>query len=169
MNSEVILRPFSIEDVASFHKNVYSDPTLRCFLDASAAPDEAEAERYIRSRIQYEKRPRFYDYAIVLAENKEVIGEVNAAYVKENLADIGYVIGASRRGHGYGTQAVCLLLEHLRNEGIQTAYAAVRPENMPSRGLLEHIGMKPTIEVPPAIKRREEETELCWYVTHLSV
>ena len=169
MGNSVLLRPFCLADAPSFYRNVISDPSLRRFLEVSDAPTLAEAEQYIQNRIRYQERPRFYDYAIVLEESGEVIGEANAAYIREGLADIGYVIGAGMRKQGYGTQAVCLLLERLRQENIHTAYAAVHSANSASRRLLEHVGMKQTAEVPPGVKRVEEDAELCWYVKQLSV
>ena len=167
MNDPVLLRPFCPEDAASFYRNVYSDPSLRTFLEASASPALADAQRYVTIRSQFQNRPHFYDYAVVLRESGEVIGEVNAAYVKGGLADIGYVIGTAQRRSGYGAQAVRLLLKRLKEEGIHTVYAAVNAANAPSIALLNSLGMKETTQVPEAVRRCEEETGLCWFVRQI--
>jgi RimJ/RimL family protein N-acetyltransferase len=72
------------------------------------------------------------------------LGRVEATVHAAGWAEIAYVFGLSHRGHGYARAAVAWLLAHL---GADEIWAATRPENAPSRRLLDALGFR---ECPPS-------------------
>ena len=167
MADRLFLRPFEAADVQMFSRNVMSDPE---FPAASGLRDSAElpdAGEYVLQRAGYAGRPHFYDFAVVRSEDDEVIGEINAAYIPPDTADIGYVIGRRFRGFGYGTEAVKMLAELLKTDGVTCIYGACRPDNAASEKVMRACGMEETDNVPDRVKQRESEAGLRWFVKSL--
>ncbi len=138
METEILIRPFQNEDAESFYRNVACDPV---FLEMSGLSQDTglrEIREYIEQRIAVAGRAHFYDYAIVLPEENEVIGEINAAYIPHGIADAGHVIAKAYRGRGYGTLALQMLMEILREDGISIVYAACRKNNPASMRVMEN-------------------------------
>ena len=166
MPDRLFLRPFEPEDSESFYQNVMKDCAPDLFgLDNPSLP--ADAQNYIADRIPYYDRPRFYDFAVVKKSNGEVIGEVNAAYIAPDTADIGYVIGPLFRGQGYAKEAVQLLCAGLKAEGIHAIYGACRGDNFASQAVMRACGMRKTAEIPERVRIRETEPELHWYMLEI--
>ena len=165
--NDIELRPFREDDAESFCRNVLCDPSLSEYLEYDPASGMEGAQAYVTARARLADRPRFYDYAIVHRKSGEVIGEINAAYIAEDRADAGYVIGSAFRRNGYGRQALDLLIGILKQEGIKTIYAACRSDNTPSRKLLQTCGMKETAAVPEQVQRIEETSGLVWFVLQI--
>ena len=163
MPDRLFLRPFEPGDGEGFYRNVMTDAAAELFgLDHPAMP--YDAQNYIADRIPYYDKPHFYDFAIVRTSDGEVIGEVNAAYIAPGQADIGYLIGSAFRGQGYAKEAVILLIERLKEDGISLIYGACRDDNTASHAVMRACGMKKTTEIPKRVRRREEESKLQWYM-----
>lgn len=86
------------------------------------------------------QQPEHLSFAVLL--NGLHIGEV-FAYLSEKEADIGWLIHKHYWGKGYATQAAKLLIEYLRNDlQVEEIVAYCDSRNIPSRKVMEHIGMK---------------------------
>lgn len=168
MTADLMIRPFEEGDALSFYHNVYRDPSLRNSFGLDHAPVYEEALRYVRERIPLYSRPHFHDYAIVCGD--AVVGEINAAFIPEDTADIGYVIGAAFRRRGYGSRAAQILLHILRRDGIRVVYAACGNDNCASRALLKSIGMVrvPSDQVPERVRLREESEDLVYHACEMT-
>ena len=164
METEIIIRPFQKEDAESFYRNVGQDPA---FLEMSGLPKDAGLcgiRDYIEERIALQGRSHFYDFAIVLRDREEVIGEINAAYIPKGIADVGYLISPAYRNRGYGEGALRSLMEILQQDHVSVIYGACRKDNHASMRLLEKCGMRKTNVVPDIIRRIEEEADLVYFV-----
>ncbi len=151
------IRPFREEDAESFGRNVLGDASLASFFDGESAAD------YIHARMVHADRPHFYDCVIALAENDAAIGEINAAFIPKDTADVGYVIASAFRNRGYASQALSAWIAFLTEEGIHTVYGAAREDNPASIAVMKHAGMKPCREVPECVKKRENEEGLLYF------
>lgn len=153
--ADLLIRPFAEKDAESFARNVLKDSTLASFFDGESA------EEYIRERMKYADHARFYDCVILLG--KEAIGEINAAYIPDGIADIGYVLAEPYRSKGYGRQAVQAWTEYLFRQGIHTVYGACRKDNPASAAVMRHAGMTAAERVPDSVRRREKEDGLLYF------
>ena len=163
MPDRLFLRPFEPKDGSGFYRNVMMESDTALFgLNRPAQADDAQ--HYIADRMPFYDRPHFYDYAIVRTADGEVIGEVNAAYISPDIADIGYVIGPRYRGQGYAKEAVALLIQRLDGDGIHRIFGACHPDNAASHAVMRACGMIKTTEIPGRVSAREEESGLQWYL-----
>ncbi len=164
LTEHLVLRPFSISDAASMFENVHSDPMTAAAADMPVFSDISQTVNYIQQRLDYYKRPRFYDWAVVLKESREAIGEINASYSSfENAADIGYVIGKGFRNRGYASEALASVISFLFEEGISIVYGACAEDNTASMRVMEKAGMVRTRDVPERIKKTEDHEDLLWF------
>ena len=59
----------------------------------------------------------------------------------DGIVEVGYYVRPAHRGHGYGTEAVCCLLEHaLSRAGVKLVIAQTQHDNEASVKLLEKVG-----------------------------
>ena len=164
METEIVIRPFQREDAESFYKNVGQDPV---FLEMSGLAKDAGLSGirdYIEQRIVLQGRNHFYDFAIVLRDSEEVIGEINAAYIPKGIADVGYLISPAYRNRGYGEAALRCLMKMLHRDHISVIYGACRSDNHASMRVLEKCGMRKTNVVPDMIRWIEKEADLVYFV-----
>jgi RimJ/RimL family protein N-acetyltransferase len=78
---------------------------------------------------------------IVRREDDVVVGEIGAALVGEDTAEIGYAVAASCQGRGYATAAVEALVSRLRRSGDVARVIAHTPADRPaSARVLEKAG-----------------------------
>lgn len=80
-----------------------------------------------------------YWYLTLPEKPEQVIGSVQLTGLTEE-PELGYKLSQSQAGKGLGTEAVRAVLELARTLEIPRVTALVRPENHPSRRLLEKAG-----------------------------
>lgn len=87
-------------------------------------------------------------YDICLCANKKVIGIIKySGYHNDKyLGDIGYRIASRFRGNNYSYQALCLLGELLKENGINDFWISAEKENIPSIKVIEKYGGIPIFE-----------------------
>ncbi len=164
LTEHLILRPFEITDAESMYRNVHGDRETALSLNEEAFTDISQTELFIAQRIPHYGRRHFYDWAVIVKQTRQAVGEINAAYSSsENAADIGYVIGAAYRRRGYASEAVKAVSEFLFDEGIETVYGACRTDNTASIRVMEKAGMRKTDQVPERIREAEDHDDLQWY------
>lgn len=79
----------------------------------------------------------------VVVHDGAVIGRVEAT-VHDGIAEIAYVIGPRSWGHGWGTEAARLLLDHLASEDVTETWATAASGNVASCRLLRRLGFVET-------------------------
>ena len=163
VTDRLVLRSFHSEDAAGFYEDVFRHPDLWELFELDASPKFSQAQSYVSIRADLSHRARFYDYVIVHKETDRLIGEINAAYVKPDCAELGYAIGPAFRGNGFASEAVTGLLEGLRNEGIREVYGSCAPSNHSSMRVLENNLFTLTKEIPHRIYQMEERSDLFWF------
>lgn len=82
------------------------------------------------------------NYSICLSGEKKVVGEIcyRGYHVSEFMGDIGYSIDMNFRGNNYAYQALCLLGELLKENGVEDFWAAAYKNNIPSLKTIEKYG-----------------------------
>lgn len=85
------------------------------------------------------------DYSVCLAKEKIVVGKISfrGYHCSSYIGDVGYVIEKEYRGHGYAYQAICLLSEYLKENGIDDVWISTYCSNTPSVKTIEKFGGVP--------------------------
>ncbi|GAA2602207.1 GNAT family protein [Winogradskya consettensis] len=86
--------------------------------------------------------PGWFQWAVELASAKTLIGDVGVN-LADNLkqAEIGYTLAPVQQGHGYATEAVRAVLDHLfKIQGLHKVAAECDARNLPSAKLLQRLG-----------------------------
>ena len=93
--------------------------------------------------IEYpEEYPLATDFLIIIKEIKTVIGSIDFKYLpnEEGITEIGYGMSQSYEGQGYMSEAVNLMLEYGKNNGIKTVFADTTFQNEKSQNVLKRCG-----------------------------
>jgi RimJ/RimL family protein N-acetyltransferase len=90
------------------------------------------------------EQPGWFQYAVELTAEHAHIGDVAVNLHDNRLqADIGYSFAPERHGHGYATEAVRGVLDHLfRVRGLHKVSAECDARNVASYRLLERVGFR---------------------------
>jgi RimJ/RimL family protein N-acetyltransferase len=84
-------------------------------------------------------------WATILKENGELVGDCGLVVQLvdgRRLVEVGYHLKPSRQGRGLATEAAAACRDHAFTAvGVDRLIALIRPENVPSRGVAERIGM----------------------------
>ena len=82
------------------------------------------------------------NYAIVLCNSGEVVGRIDyrGYHSSYYLGDVGYLINPEHRGHNYAYQALCLLGEHLKENGIDNFWICTTINNKASMRIITKYG-----------------------------
>ena len=163
MADRLFLRPFAEGDAEGFHEGVFSCMELQECFGLTGVPSFPDAQRYVHERAVRAEKKRFYDRVIVRACDGVIVGEINAAFIAPDTADVGYVIGTSFQNRGYAVCALQQMISELHDEGIRNVYGACRADNFKSAAVMKHCGMIPASMVPEAVKEKEESEDLIWF------
>lgn len=109
-------------------------------------------EAYQKALDTLDESPYGYYLVIELADTRTPIGSA-CMFPDESkrIYDIGYCIHQSHQKQGYGSEAVSLILDFLKEHGAQKVTAEVATENIPSNRLLCKLGF--TVEKETEFKK----------------
>lgn len=140
VGSRLYLSPMNVDDAAMYVKWL-NDPTVseNIGLDTKITTLEGEKE-WLR------KNQNEYNFAIVLKENDELIGNISFDEVDliHRNATLGIFIGCEeKRGKGYGKEAIKLLLEYgFNNLNLNNIMLNVYSFNKRAIKVYESLGFK---------------------------
>lgn len=132
-------RPADAETLAAYR----SAPEVARY-QSWEAPYPVEKARYaVESMVAADpEQPGWFQWAIELTAERAHIGDVGVN-LHDNLmqAEIGYTLAPERQGHGYATEAVRAVLDHLfRVRGLHRVSAECDARNIASARLLDRVG-----------------------------
>jgi RimJ/RimL family protein N-acetyltransferase len=142
----LVLRQFHLDDVDPllvFH----SDPEAVRYVPyppRDRAAVAAVLERKVTSTALRQDGD-LIELAVILAEDGSLIGDVLLALrsVEHETLEVGYIFAPAHGGQGYATEAVLALLDLAFGVlGARRVIARVDARNLPSRSLLERVGMR---------------------------
>lgn len=88
-----------------------------------------------------EDYPVAVDFLIIVKELKTVIGSIDFKYLPKNgVSEIGYGMNPKYEGHGYMSEAVELMLNFGKENGISKVVADTKPSNIKSQNVLKRNG-----------------------------
>ena len=98
---------------------------------------------YENGREQLERRLVSEDYyAMELLETGKVIGNIYCADRHYRTKEVGYIVNEDYRRQGYAEEALSAVIDEAFLSGTHRIYAQCDPRNLPSRKLLEKMGMR---------------------------
>lgn len=87
--------------------------------------------------------PLAVDYLIIVKDIKTVIGSIDFKYLPvDGVSEIGYGMTPTYEGHGYMSEAVVIMLEYGKQNGIKTVVADTLLDNIKSQNVLKRAGFK---------------------------
>lgn len=155
------LRPMAVED-ADLILELYNSPNYIKYIGDRNIKSIRDAEDYITYKfLPQHQRLGYGNYLISLKENGAKIGGVGI-FQREGLDihDIGFSFLPQFEGKGYGFEAASKLLKvGFLDFGLKKVSAITLEENLPSRKLIEKLGLKYIKKV----KLPDDEEELMYY------
>jgi RimJ/RimL family protein N-acetyltransferase len=138
----LVLRRFRLDDAAALA--AYRSVPEVARYQSWTSPYSLDKARYaVQTMVAADPSyPGWFQYAVELADEKQLIGDVGVN-LADNLmqAEIGYTLTPERQGHGYATEAVRAVLDHLfRVQGLHRVSAECDARNVASARLLERVG-----------------------------
>ena len=138
----LVLRRFRLEDAAALA--AYRSVPEVARYQSWTSPYSLDKARYaVQTMVAADPSyPGWFQYAVELTDGRHLIGDVGVN-LADNLmqAEIGYTLAPDRQGHGYATEAVRAVLDHLfRVQGLHRVSAECDARNTPSARLLERLG-----------------------------
>lgn len=141
----LILRKFKTEDAEDMFKNWASDPEVTRFLTWPAHQDISVTRALLADWISQYAESSCYNWAIELRETGEVIGNISAVKIHEEVeaADLGYCMGRAWWGKGIMPEAVeAILAFFFQKVGMNRVAACHDTRNPKSGRVMEKAGMK---------------------------
>ncbi len=133
------IKKCDLNDVYEYAKN----PNVSKYLLWSPHPSLEYTEHYLALVDKMYRKRQFYDYGIELIESGKMIGTCGFTSInlRDNSAEIGYVLNESYWGQRYAKEAVLKIIDFASQElKLDTLYAEFISENERSRALLSSLG-----------------------------
>jgi ribosomal-protein-alanine N-acetyltransferase len=139
----LLIRAFTIDDVAAIHAGLYSDAKAMTFI---GGPHSYERTRQgIAGYIEHQRAAGYSFWAVEEQGTGDVIGEAGLYPMNGTGPDIelGYALGTRWWGRGYATEAARAILDaafaHL---AVQRVVAVAKRENTASLHVLGKLGFR---------------------------
>lgn len=140
----LIMRPFLEEDAPLMFRNWASDPEVTKYLTWPTHRSEEDSLGYIHFLLDSYQQPDFYNWALVLKETGELIGNISVVTIDEPLssASLGWVIGRKWWGQGLVPEAGMVLRNFLFDQvGFHRVWAKHDGDNPKSGRVMQKIGL----------------------------
>jgi RimJ/RimL family protein N-acetyltransferase len=138
-SERLILRQLNMDDAPALF-DVLSDDAVMRYWSSGPHADIAETQNYIAWNAEIDAG--HVCWAITLDESV-ALGWVILLPHRKNSFELGYILGRSHWGKGYGYEAACLALDYaFANLAARRIMADTDPDNMGSIKLLEKLGFQ---------------------------
>ena len=141
--ARLLLREFQAGDLVDIHAYASDQDTVR-YMEWGPNTPKVSSERLLLTLAEQEQWPRRdVNLAAQLLENGRVIGSVRLGLDGQGGADLGYVLGSSWWGVGYGYEAASAVLAvAFETLELRRVWATCDARNAASVRLLEKLGMR---------------------------
>jgi [ribosomal protein S5]-alanine N-acetyltransferase len=155
------LDAFTADDAVELH-DLFADPETHTIGSGPFTAFE-QTERWIANRVAAQRHHGLCWYALRCPDTGLLIGNCGMLEGRASTEEpeIGYLIRASYRGHGYATEAATAVLQQCRDADLRRVWASIRPHNTSSQHIVKRLGLH--------LDRteRDERGELLFYVVDL--
>lgn len=141
----LLLRRFRTQDAPALAA-YRSDPVVARYQSWTPPLSSAEALESVGGFARGDpEQPGWFQYAVERTSDHALIGDLGVR-LHDNLrqADVGCTVAAEQQGHGYATEALGRVLDHLFDErGLHKVAAECDARNTASAALLGRLGFQP--------------------------
>ncbi|MEU2283223.1 GNAT family N-acetyltransferase [Streptomyces sp. NPDC013178] len=124
-----------------------ADPALHTFIGGSPLDLTALRTRYERLVAgSPDPSVSWCNWVLRLRDTAQLAGTVQATVTEDLTAEIAWVVGTPWQGRGLASEAARALVDWLREHGIRTVIAHVRPDHRASAAVATAAGLTPTGE-----------------------
>lgn len=141
----LILRRFTVEDVADAYNNWFCDPEVAMYMRWNAHTSISQTEESLKRYIAGYAEPDFYRWAIMLKNGSSVIGAIGFHVSSEydSVADVAYSLGKKFWNQGFASEALKAVLNYaLIGVGINRIEAFHSVDNPASGRVMQKAGMR---------------------------
>jgi len=145
----LLLRPWRDSDLPLFAEQ-NADPAVMRFLGGVLSRDESDA--YVARAMTHLAEYGFCKWAVEAPDVSPLIGAVGLTRVKFDASftpaiEVAWRLNRRYWGHGYATEAAQAAIEDgFVRAGLTEIVSMTVLDNMPSRRVMERLGMTPSIE-----------------------
>ena len=162
----LILRRFVIEDADEMYNNWANDDEVTKYL-TWPTHNSVDVTKYILNGwIEKYKNDNFYNWAIVLKETGQVIGNISVVELREDIesAIVGYCMSRSLWGQGIMPEALGEVIAFLFDEVGLNRVAAEHDVNNPKSGrVMQKAGMRFDGILRQAGRNNQGIIDVAWY------
>ena len=138
----LVLKKIELGDLSDVHEYT-SDPSVSKYLAWYPHKTQDYTRAYLSYIFKLYKKGKFYDWGVFI--NGKMIGTVgfSSIDIKNDSAQIGYVLNSSYWGKGIATEAVREILKFgFSNLELKRIEAVLLPENLKSKRVLAKCSLK---------------------------
>ena len=154
----MVLTPLRASD-ADEMVGVLSSPELYSYIGGEPPTLDAMRKRYADLVVGHspDHEQEWLNWIVRLkGSDGAAIGTVQATIMADgDRAEVAWVIGAHRQGHGYGSEAAAAMVHALIQAGVRRVTAHVHPEHAASEAVARACRLTPTEEFHDGERRWE--------------
>lgn len=109
------LRKLTMDDVRLYYERLGSSPEVTKYMLFSPHTDISESMASVEKALRRYREGKCYRFCIALKDTDELIGIIEPLRFdeRENSCSFAYMLGRDFWGQGYGTEALCSVLDFL--------------------------------------------------------
>lgn len=128
------------------------DVELHTFIGGEPATLDELRARYTRQAVGHspDGSQRWLNWVARRSDDRQAIGTTQATVTEPegvSTAEVAWVVARPHQGQGYAVESAQVLVQWLRDRGIEVVVAHVHPEHHASMAVARAIGLAPTGEV----------------------
>lgn len=138
------LRRTRVEDAAAMFEAL-RHPEMYRYVPHTTPTSIAEVEARFARVIQEtapDRLEQWLNWTVWLREGGAPLGTIEATVSQHHAATIGYIFDPRRWGHGYATEAVQAMMDHLRACGAPVFKAEIDIQNDASKAVVKRLGFR---------------------------
>lgn len=141
--SRLLLRPFTISDVASLHR-ILSQPNILKYFPNPEAPSIERVQEIIENQLKHWDEHKLGWWAVIPIGGDELIGWNGLQYLPEtDEVEVGYLLSQDFWGQGFATEGAQAGLDFgFEQHELIEIIGLTHPDNTASQNVLKKCGMR---------------------------
>ncbi len=140
----LLLRPYTPEDLHAWHARIFADPEVMRYLPGGQPVPREQLDGAYERGVKHWETHGYGVWVVCDRHTGELIGHCGLRYLEEIAeTEVLYALGRDHWGQGLATEAAAAALVFgFTRAGLERIIALAVPENIASRKVMEHVGMR---------------------------